>query len=105
MLVRTPATIIPSTIIGDGLQAAAMRHLRHRVGRDRAGEKQENADKRQLHADQGEAFMDNQPEDDEPDAGRIHHADRVGPAVKVGQSQEPETSGQKRHNAGSDQKA
>ena len=74
------------------------------MGGDGAGEEQEDTNKRELHADQGEAFMDDQAENDEPNPGRIHHADGMGAAEQVGKPHKADGASDQRDDAGGDAK-
>ena len=75
------------------------------MGGNRAGKEQENADKRELYADQRKTLMDDQPQNDEADTCRIHHPDSMGATEQVRKPYEPEAAGDQRHNAGGDAQA
>ena len=75
------------------------------MGGNRTGKEQENADKCQLHTDQRKTLMDDQPENNEADTGRVHHADSMGAAEQVGKPDEAKASGDQRHDAGCDAQA
>jgi len=73
-----------------------MGNLCHGMCRDRACKIKENTNCNQLDANKRNAGMQDKPKDNEADTGRIHHANTMNPAEKIGQAQQPKTTDKQR---------